>query len=207
MTRDDASRVLVALRVPATAARAFAAFTEQIGEWWQPNGLFQFSQGRTGTLAFEPGPDGRLVETYPDGETFVVGRVRVWDPPCRLELTWRHANFAPGQETELHVRFDDIDGSPGQTRITVEYFGWDTIPAEHAARHGFPLAVFQLRFAEWWRELLQAVAEGIRRERHSLTTPTPAPALNPVPTAADTPRTAPPPTPDREGSSPASPGL
>jgi hypothetical protein len=58
-----ASRVLVALRVPVPAERAFAAFTEQIAEWWQPNGLFQFTDGRTGTLAFEPGPDGRLVET------------------------------------------------------------------------------------------------------------------------------------------------
>ena len=58
----DASRVLVSLRVPAGPERAFTAFTEQIGEWWQPNGLFQFSEGRTGNLAFEPGPDGRLRE-------------------------------------------------------------------------------------------------------------------------------------------------
>lgn len=155
----DASRVLVALRVPAAADRAFAAFTEQISEWWQPNGLFQFTDGRTGTLAFEPGPAGRLVETYSDGESFVVGHVRVWDPPHHLVLSWRHANFAPDQETELHVRFDDADSTPGQTRITVEHFGWDTIPAADAARHGFPLATFQLRFAEWWRTLLQGVTE------------------------------------------------
>lgn len=158
----DASRVLVALRVPAAPERAFAAFTEQIGEWWQPNGLFQFTEGRTGTLAFEPGPDRRLVETYPDGESFVVGHIRVWDPPRRLVVTWRHANFSADQETELHVRFDDIDGAAGQTRVTVEHVGWDTIPAEHAARHGFPLATFQLRFAQWWRTLLQAVADVTR---------------------------------------------
>jgi hypothetical protein len=53
----------VALRVPAAPDRAFGAFTEQIGKWWQPNGLFQFTPGRTGTLALDPGPDGRLVET------------------------------------------------------------------------------------------------------------------------------------------------
>lgn len=151
------SRVFVALRVPVTAERAFAAFTEQISEWWQPNGLFQFTPGRTGTLAFEPGPEGRLVETYADGESFVVGHIRVWDPPHRLELTWRHANFTSDQETELHVSFDDIDGIHHQTRITVEHYGWDAIPTEHAARHGFPLATFQLRFAEWWQTLLQAV--------------------------------------------------
>jgi uncharacterized protein YndB with AHSA1/START domain len=154
----DASRVLVALRVPAGAERAFSAFTEQIGEWWNPNGLFQFTDGRNGNLSFEPGLGGRLVETYPDGESFVVGHIRVWDPPRRLVLTWRHASFTDDQETELHVRFDEVDGHQDQTRVTVEHFGWDTIPAGHAARHGFPLATFQLRFAEWWRMLLEGLA-------------------------------------------------
>ena len=158
----EASRVLVALRVPVPAERAFAAFTDQIAEWWQPNGLFQFTAGRTGTLAFEPGPDGRLVEIYPDGSTFVVGHIRAWDPPRRLVLSWRHASFAPDQATELHVRFDDVDdpgGTVAQTRVTVEHFGWDGIPSEHAARHGLPLATFHLRFAQWWQALLRALAD------------------------------------------------
>lgn len=159
----DRSRVLVALRVPASAARAFAAFTEQIGEWWQPNGLFSFTEGRTGTLAFEPaGPGGRLVETYPDGTSFIIGQVRAWEPPHRLVLSWRHASFAADQETELHVRFDEIEADPPgavpRTRVTVEHFGWDAIPPEHAARHGFPLATFQKRFAEWWQELLRGLS-------------------------------------------------
>ena len=163
---SDASRVLVALRVPVAAERAFAAFTEEIGEWWQPNGLFQFSTGRSGTLSFEPGPTGRLVETYADGTAFVVGDVRTWDPPHRLVLSWRHETFPADQETELHVRFDELrdpadqGASEGvQTRVTVEHYGWDTIPPAHAARHGFPLAVFQLRFAQWWQEMLDNLAE------------------------------------------------
>ena len=55
----NGSRVMVALRVDSTPEVAFEAFTTQIGTWWRPNGLFQFSEGRTGTLAFEPGPTGR----------------------------------------------------------------------------------------------------------------------------------------------------
>jgi uncharacterized protein YndB with AHSA1/START domain len=158
----EASRVLVALRVPVPAARAFTAFTEQIADWWQPNGLFEFTEGRTGTLAFVPGPDGRLVETYPDGSSFVVGTIRAWEPPRRLVLSWREASFAPDQETELHVRFDDVEdptGAVAQTRVVVEHVGWDSIPPEHAARHGFPLATFQLRFAEWWQALLGALGD------------------------------------------------
>jgi uncharacterized protein YndB with AHSA1/START domain len=147
----DGSRVLVALRVPATPERAFRAFTEEIGAWWQPNGLFSFTDDQTGTLAFEPGPGGRLVETYADGSTFTVGDVVTWDPPHRLVLTWRHASFAPDQSTELHVAFTEVGA---ETRVVVEHYGWDRVPADHAARHGFPLPTFQQRFAEWWQAQL-----------------------------------------------------
>jgi len=148
----EASRVLLSIRVNATPARAFAAFTEEIGQWWRPNGLFEFKRGRHGVLSFEPGASGRLIETYADGTVFVIGEVRVWDPPRRLVVTWREESFAPDQDTELHVRFDDAGE---QTRVTVEHFGWDTIPQSHAARHGFPLPVFQPRFAEWWQLMLR----------------------------------------------------
>jgi uncharacterized protein YndB with AHSA1/START domain len=152
----DRSRVLLATRVNATPARAFAAFTEEIGQWWRPNGLFQFTPRRDGILSFEPGAKGRLIETYDDGTIFVIGQMRVWDPPHRLVVSWRQATFSADQDTELHVRFDEVGK---QTRITVEHFGWDAIPQGHAARHGFPLPAFQLRFAEWWQSLLANLRE------------------------------------------------
>lgn len=154
----EGSRVVVAVRVAAAPARAFAVFTEQIGQWWRHNGLFSFSDGRTGTLVFEPGPAGRLIETHDDGEVFEIGRITVWEPPAELVLTWRQASFADDQVTELHVRFEPVGD---QTRVTVEHIGWDRIPREHAARHGFPLATFQLRFAEWWKELLAEVGDRV----------------------------------------------
>ncbi len=151
------SRVLVAVRVRATPDEAFEVFTRQIAAWWRPNELFAFTVGKRGRLAFEPGPSGRLVELYDDGSEFEIGRVRVWEPPDRLVFTWRQASFAPDQVTEVHVRFEAIEG---ETRVTVEHFGWDSIPREHAARHGFPLEPFQLRHAEWWQRLLRSYAEG-----------------------------------------------
>jgi uncharacterized protein YndB with AHSA1/START domain len=147
--------VLVARRVPVTPARAFAAFTDEIGRWWRPNGLFQFSNGRNGTLAFEPGVGGRLVERYPEGDSFVIGEIHVWEPPHRLVLSWREASFDDDEETELHVRFEACGD---ETRVTVEHYGWDTIPREHVARHRMPLQPFQLRFAEWWQALLGELA-------------------------------------------------
>ncbi|MCB1011146.1 MAG: SRPBCC domain-containing protein [Microthrixaceae bacterium] len=150
----NGSRVMVALRVDSTPDVAFEAFTTQIGTWWRPNGLFQFSEGRTGTLAFEPGPTGRLVETYPDGSAFAVGEIRCWDPPELLVMSWREESFAADQETQLTVRFEEVGE---QTRVTVEHVGWDAFPPEHAARHGIELSVFQLRLAQWWRDLLQSL--------------------------------------------------
>ena len=152
------SRVLVALRVAASPDEAFERFTGEIGAWWRPSALFQFTAGKSGRLAFESGAGGRLIESYDDGTVFEIGRIRVWEPPTRLVLGWRQASFAHGQETELHVRFDAIGA---ETRVTVEHFGWDAIPQRHAARHGFPLGVFQLRLAEWWQALLASYEESV----------------------------------------------
>jgi len=143
----------VALRVAVSPERAFDLFTGNIGEWWLPNGLFQFTTRGPGRLAFEPGPGGRLVERLPDGEVFEIGRIRVWEPPSRLVFRWRQASFEFHQTTEVHVQFEPVGD---QTRVTVEHFGWDTIPREHAARHGFPLEATQRRLAEWWQTLLRS---------------------------------------------------
>jgi uncharacterized protein YndB with AHSA1/START domain len=150
------ARVLVSLRIAATPERTFAAFTDEIGAWWQPNGLFRFT-GREGTrLAFEPEPPEHLVEIGDDGERFEIGPVLEWSPPRRLAFGWRQAGFPEDRSTEVAVRFDPVDSG---TRVTVEHVGWDVIPQEHAARHGFPLAPFQARLAEWWQTLLRSLAD------------------------------------------------
>ena len=150
--------VIVALRVAASPQRAFEAFTEEIGQWWVPNGLFMLTPRGDGALRFEPGEGGRLVTTLADGSEFEVGRISVWQPGERLALTWRQASFAPEQTTHLDVRFEAIGD---ETRVTVEHRGWDTIPQTHAARHGFPLLPFQQRQSEHWRTLLASLKRAV----------------------------------------------
>jgi uncharacterized protein YndB with AHSA1/START domain len=145
------SRVLVALRVKATPERAFEAFVEEIGAWWRPNRLFEFTPRDPGVMAFEPGEGGRLIETLGGGKVFEIGRIRAWEPPSRLVFGWRQATFEPGQDTEVEVRFDPVGA---ETRVTVAHSGWDRVPAAHVARHGFPDDIFLTRHAEWWRALL-----------------------------------------------------
>jgi uncharacterized protein YndB with AHSA1/START domain len=149
------SRVLVALRIAAPPVRVFEAFTVEIGQWWRPNALFP-SSGRPGRLAMQPGVGGRVTETLDDGEVVEIGRILVWEPPQRLVFTWRPTSFRPDQETEVRVGFEAVtEGS----RVVVEHLGWDAIPPDHAARHGFPLFAFQQRLAEWWSDLLASLAD------------------------------------------------
>jgi uncharacterized protein YndB with AHSA1/START domain len=154
-----ASLVMVAVRVNATPERAFAAFTRDIGAWWRPNALFAFTSHDAGRLAFEPGLGGRLTMGLSNGDAFEVGRITAWEPPSKLAFTWRQQSFAPEQNTEVCVRFEPVGA---QTRVSVEHRGWDSIPRSHAARHGFPLPVFQLRHAEWWQSLLASLGSSLR---------------------------------------------
>jgi uncharacterized protein YndB with AHSA1/START domain len=147
------SSVLVALRVRASPERAFDAFTREIGEWWRPDPLFAITPQGDGVLAFEGEEGGRLVAHLPDGGVFEIGRVTEWRRGERLSFDWRQAAFAPGQTTRVEVTF----ASAGEeTRVTVRHFGWLEIPRKHAARHGFPDEVTQMRAAEWWRKSLES---------------------------------------------------
>ena len=155
------SRILVALRVAGPPERAFEIFTRDIALWWRPNRMFQFTPRSPGVLAFEPPHDGapaRLVERLSTGKSFVIGEVKAWEPPQRLVFGWRQATFEPDQDTEVEVTFEPMGD---ETRVTVEHRGWDSVPAEHAARHTMAATTFQRRHAEWWRELLTAVRDAI----------------------------------------------
>lgn len=149
------SKVFVALRVKASPARAFEVFTDEIGAWWRPNGLFQTTPRPPGRLSFEPGQDGRLIETLANGKVFEIGRILAWEPPARLVFTWRQATFPPDLTTEVEVRFEPVGE---ETRVSVEHRGFDKVP-EGAARHGFPDQALLMRLGEWWQDLLASLAQ------------------------------------------------
>lgn len=151
-----ASRVMIALRVRATPMRAFEAFTAEIGQWWKPNSLFAFTPRAPGVLSFEGAE--RLIETREGGKVFEIGKVTVWDPGARLVFGWRQAAFTPDMATEVEVLFEAVGE---ETRVTVNHVGWDSVPTEHVAKHGFPEAVFLARHGEWWRVLLGSLREHV----------------------------------------------
>lgn len=145
------SKVYVALRVRASPERAFQAFVDEIGQWWRPSPLFQTTPRAPGRLAFEAGEGGRLTETLANGKVFEIGRIVTWAPPHRLVFSWRQATFPPDLHTEVEARFEPVGQ---ETRVSIEHRGFTRVPAESAARHGFPDQALQMRLAEWWRSQL-----------------------------------------------------
>ena len=156
------SRVIVSIRVPCSPIQAFEVFTEEIGGWWADNEFFRFTPRSPGVMAFQPPDDagrgGRLIERLPNGKEFEIGDVREWSPGERLVVGWRQATFGPEHATEVEVRFEPVGA---ETRVTVEHRGWDSVPQEHVARHGFPLSLFQQRQGEQWRAGLEQLRKKI----------------------------------------------
>jgi uncharacterized protein YndB with AHSA1/START domain len=151
------SAVLVAIRVPAAPEDAFDAFTDDIGLWWRPSALFLLTPRGDGTLSFDG--ERRLITTLASGKVFEIGRVTAWQRGARLAFTWRQATFTPDQITCVEVTFEAIGED---TRVTVTHRGWDTIPQEHVARHGFPLQATQGHLANGWRASLAALRDRFR---------------------------------------------
>lgn len=153
------SRVIVSVRVPCSPIQAFEVFTAEIGEWWVHRDDFRFTPRSPGKLMFEP-PDatsgGRLIERLPNGKEFKIGDIREWSPGQRLIVGWRQATFGPEHATEVEIRFEPV-GS--ETRITIEHRGWDSVPQDHVARHGFPLSLFLQRQGRQWRAGLERIRQ------------------------------------------------
>ncbi|MGD9599722.1 MAG: SRPBCC domain-containing protein [Steroidobacteraceae bacterium] len=159
----DQARASVMLAV--SQADAFDIFTRETDLWWRRGLRFRAGGRAPGALHFEPGVGGRLFEEFEgtSGPQLVeFGRVTVWEPPVRLVFEWRNVNFAPGEKTEVDVRFEE---APSGTRVTVTHRGWAAIPADHPARHGEAPAVVIRRLGLWWGELLSALREHAARHR------------------------------------------
>jgi uncharacterized protein YndB with AHSA1/START domain len=148
---SDTVRVTTVVAVdPATA---FEVFTTEIDLWWRRGPRFRWVTAREGSLRFEPGAGGRLVERGGE-EEFEVGRVRVWEPGARLVFEFRARSFEPGQITEVEVAFAaEGDG----TRVTVEHRGWEALAADHPVRHGLDAGAFRNLMGVWWADLVTAV--------------------------------------------------
>jgi uncharacterized protein YndB with AHSA1/START domain len=151
----DQARVSVSVEVEPDDA--FRIFTEQIDQWWRRGLRFRHAGTRRGFIRIEPRADGRLFESFESasGESVVeVGRVRVWEPPRRLVFSWRNANFAADEITEVEVEFRPMQSG---TLVCVTHRGWAALREDHPARHGLVGAGFARMIGLWWGDQLTSL--------------------------------------------------
>lgn len=99
--------------LPCDKAQAFALFTEEISVWWPPERRHTKDADSRIVLA----EDGPFFEESSDGERAQLGRVKLWDPPHRLELDW-YPGTGPDAPTRVAVTFVEEDHG---TRVRVEH--------------------------------------------------------------------------------------
>lgn len=152
----DQARVTVGVAVPP--AEAFRVFTEEVNLWWRRGRRFRNAPGEAGVVAIEPRLGGRLFESFDTeaGEQVVqMGQVLAWEPPERLLLQWRAANFAPHEHTEVEVLFQPT--ASGGTRVTLTHRGWAAIRPDHPVRHGLATEAFVRMMGLWWGDLMSTL--------------------------------------------------
>ena len=88
-----------------------------------------------------------------------TGEIGAWWRPSGLFATTPRAPgrlaFADGALVER------LEAVGAETRVTVEHRGFDRVPADSAARHGFPDSALLARLGEWWRGLLASYADRV----------------------------------------------
>lgn len=148
MSESETARVTTFVQV--TPSAAFEVFTSEVDLWWRRGPRFR-GGGPASELLFEEDREGRRLIERAGSEVFEMGRVRVWEPGKRLVLDYRLRNFAPGEKTEVEVRFE---ASGEGTRVILEHRGWAAIHEGHPARHGLSGEAFSSMIGLWWGDVL-----------------------------------------------------
>jgi uncharacterized protein YndB with AHSA1/START domain len=134
--------------VPCGPARAFQAFTAEIGQWW-PLSTHSVAQDKARGVTIEPQVGGRVFETDTTGRQSDWGTVLEWSPPHGFAMTWHPGRAASsGQRVELTFA---VEGSG--TRVTLLHRGWESLGADaQAARESYDrgwASVFAGRYADF----------------------------------------------------------
>ena len=134
-----------AVTVAAPVERAFAVFTADFETWW-PAG-YHLGDTPPVRLTLEAGPGGRWFERAADGTECEWGRVRVWEPPRRLVLSWEiggdwKLDPDPEHASEIEVRF--TPAGPNSTLVELEHRaierhpGWERVHEGVSSPGGWP---------------------------------------------------------------------
>jgi uncharacterized protein YndB with AHSA1/START domain len=140
--------------VDAPPERAFAVFTERLGDFKPPeHNLLTAPIAQT---VFEPRVGGHIYDRATDGTECHWARVLAYEPPHRVVFSWDigptwQVETDPDNTSEVEVRF--LEESAGRTRVELEHRhidrhgpGWESVADGVGHDQGWPL--YLVRYAE-----------------------------------------------------------
>ena len=140
--------------VNGTPERAFAAFTERLGDFKPPEHNLLGSP--IAETVFEPRVGGHIVDRGEDGSECRWARVLAFEPPDRLVFSWDigptwQLEADPANASEVEVRF--VAEGPNRTRVELEHRhldrhgpGWESLREGVNTDQGWPL--YLARYAD-----------------------------------------------------------
>jgi uncharacterized protein YndB with AHSA1/START domain len=139
--------------VPVPAERAFAAFTDRIGEFKPPE--HNLLGAPIAETVFEPKVGGNILDRAIDGTECRWARVLVYEPPTRLVFSWDisprwELESDPDRTSEVEVRF--VPDTAERTRVVLEHrhidrhgSGWEAVRDGVDGDQGWPLYLTRYR--------------------------------------------------------------
>jgi uncharacterized protein YndB with AHSA1/START domain len=129
MTDAEATAVTRSIVVDVPVEKAFAVFTQDMGDWWPPD--HHILQAPLSEMVLEPRVGGRIYDVGTDGSQCQWARVLAFDPPRRFVFSWDislqwQVETDHAKASEVEVRF--IAEDPNRTRVELEH--------RHLDRHG-----------------------------------------------------------------------
>ena len=147
MTGAETTVVRRQVVVNAPQAKAFAAFTERLGEFKPPEHNLLGSP--IAETVFEPRAGGHIYDRATDGSECRWARVLAYEPPDRVVFSWDispqwQIEPDPDRTSEVEVRF--VPESPDRTRVELEHRrldrhgpGWQSVAEGIGGDQGWPL--------------------------------------------------------------------
>ncbi|MEA2489635.1 MAG: hypothetical protein QOH21_1427 [Acidobacteriota bacterium] len=147
MSQTEAPAILKQIVVDAPVDKAFATFTERLGDFKPPeHNLLAVPIAET---VFEPRVGGNIIDRGEDGTECRWARILAYDPPDRVIFSWDidpqwQIVTDPANASEVEVRF--VAESPERTRVELEHRnldhhgpGWQAVADGVDSEAGWPL--------------------------------------------------------------------
>jgi uncharacterized protein YndB with AHSA1/START domain len=158
MTQATSAVVRRQIVVDAPVEKAFAMFTERLGDFKPPE--HNLLAAPIAETVFEPRVGGHIYDRAADGTECHWARVLAYEPPLRVVFSWDigptwQLETDPENASEVEVRF--IDQPTGRTRVELEHRnidrhgpGWEALADGVGHDQGWPLylARYAALFAE-----------------------------------------------------------